>query len=103
MIVRRLRLVVWSYAAILALALPVVWGTTFMGLPEVGDDEDWPKLFFLLTLTVAVPVLIWALLRTDGHPAGTRRRWRLLTLAVWLVGLALPAYGFISTIRGGPR
>ncbi len=45
MIVRRLRLVVWSYAAILALALPVVWGTTFMGLPDVGDDEDWPKLF----------------------------------------------------------
>jgi hypothetical protein len=97
---RRLRLVVWSYTAILALALPVVAGALFMGLPEIGDDEDEPKLVFLFMLLIAIPVLIWALLRTDGHLAGTRRRWLLLTAAAWAAGLALPAYGYLYAIRG---
>ncbi len=73
-----------------------------MGLPEIGDDEDLPKLSLLFMLSVALPALVWALLRTDSHLAGTRRRWRLLTFGLWMFGLALSALGFSTVVRGGP-
>ncbi len=84
-----------------ALALPVVAGVLFMRLPDIGDDQEGPKLVFGFTLLVAMPVLIWALLRTDGHLAGTRRRWLILTSAAWVAGLAPPAYGYPCAIRDG--
>jgi uncharacterized membrane protein len=96
-----LRIVFHFCAAILALALPVVVGTLFMGLPDIDDDQEEPKFVVLFTVLVAIPVLIWVLLRTDGHLAGTRRRWLLLTLVAWAAGLALPAYGYFYAIRGG--